>query len=112
MNKFKVKTGDLKLKVSVGKMELIKKNGILQKPTFVEEFQMFAKINHLLGSEYYSACAVNMQNTEKLIIRYNTKITINHIIKFKDKYYSIIDIDNVEYQNEWLVLKIQVKEQK
>lgn len=105
MSKFNVKIGELNNIIAIGKNKITKKNGIIQKEEFIKEFQIHAKINHLLGSEFWSAYESQKQRTEKFIVRYTDKITYNHIIQFKNNLYEIIDIDNVDYRNEWIVIK-------
>jgi SPP1 family predicted phage head-tail adaptor len=56
------------------------------------------------GKEYYKLQNVNSEIEEAFRIRYMANITQHHRIKFKNKYYEIIDVDNVGQKNIELIL--------
>lgn len=66
---------------------------------------VWASVENLYGREYWQAAAIQAENTVKFIIRYRNDITNDMRIKFKDKLYNIISIDNIKYRNEYKEIK-------
>ncbi|URZ15330.1 phage head closure protein [Clostridium felsineum] len=73
----------------------------------------FASINNLYGNEFWSAKAVNQQDTVNFIIRYSKSISdiekangakIYRIL-WQDKIYNLDFIDNVNYSNTFYKIK-------
>lgn len=79
----------------------------------VEEWQTYyscrAKVNNLFGKEYWSAKAVQSENTVEFIIRYAKALkdidTKKYRINFNNKYFNITSIDNILYQNKYIKFK-------
>lgn len=71
---------------------------------------VWAKVNNLYGKEYWEAKKYEAENTVEFTIRYSAckDLSIKDRIKFRDKIFNIISIDNFMYRNE--SLKIKAKE--
>lgn len=74
-------------------------------PTFEDYCTVWAKVEYLKGREFWSAKAVNAEQTVRLIIRYRTDITADMRVKFGGNTYEIIappmPLDN---KKRWLVI--------
>ncbi|WP_042833204.1 phage head closure protein [Thermoanaerobacter sp. YS13] len=68
---------------------------------------VWAAVENLSGREYWQAAAVQAENTVKFTIRYRQDLDTSMRIKFRDKYYNIIAIDNIKYRNEYIEIKTQ-----
>lgn len=79
----------------------------------VEDWQPYypcrVKINNLYGKEYWSAKAVQSENTVEFTVRYAKVLkdidTKNYRINFDDKYFNITSIDNILYENKYIKFK-------
>jgi SPP1 family predicted phage head-tail adaptor len=68
---------------------------------------VWAAVENLHGREYWEAAAVQAENTVKFTIRYRADVDTSMRIKFRDKYYNIVAIDNIKYRNEYIEIKAQ-----
>lgn len=70
---------------------------------------VWSSVNNLFGREFWSAKAVQQENTVVFKIRYNKEIenlnTKKTRINFKGKFFNITHIDNVRYENRVLSIK-------
>lgn len=114
---FDVKTGDLRTPIIIGHYESnsqdkddFDKFGNPAKRVFVKDFKPFAKINtaNFRNDDFYAAYEKQKQEDLKFIIRYNSKITYEHYIKYKKTYYEIMYLDNIEQKKEWLIIRASV----
>lgn len=80
-----------------------------QEVSYVEYKTLWAKVNNLFGREFWSAKAINQENTVVFETRYSKDIeeldTKKTRINFKGRYFDIIHVDNVLYKNETLKIK-------
>ena len=71
-----------------------------------EDFKtVWAGVTNLHGREYFEAAAVQKENTVKFIVRYIKDLDTSMKILFKGKSYSIIQIDNIRYENRFIEIK-------
>lgn len=68
-----------------------------------------AYVNNLSGNEYWAAAQVNAQTDLYFIIRYCSEVSgldSEHFrIVFRDQFYNISFVDNVQYQNKTVKLR-------
>lgn len=106
--KFKVDIGKLNKRISIGHFQkLINENGFPE-TKFIEDYKSWASISNLYGKEFYEAATVQHEDDVKFIIRYNPNIGYKNVIKYGEDIYNIIHIDNVEFDNRWLVIKAKI----
>ena len=69
----------------------------------------WAKVNNLYGKEKWSAKQYNMENSVKFEIRYSSypNLTVKDRIKWNDRLFNIISIDNIMYGNKTLIITAQ-----
>jgi SPP1 family predicted phage head-tail adaptor len=70
--------------------------------------EVWAKVSNLHGKEFFTAKAVQAENTVKFTIRYMSGLDQSMQILFQGKVYNITAIDNIKYRNEYV--EIQAKE--
>lgn len=82
---------------------------IHNKTEYVFLARAICKVKNLHGREFWEALTTNNQDTLKFYdIRYNKVIFDADVVKFNNKYYSIIFKDNIGYENR--VIEIKAKE--
>lgn len=78
--------------------------------TLTNYIELWAYINNLKGSEFWKAKQVGYENTLEITVRYNPKLneinTKTFFIKYKNRLFDIIFIDNVKYENEYIKFKV------
>lgn len=71
--------------------------------------KVWARVNNLYGKEFWSAKAVQSENTVTFSIRYSKDLaeldTKRYKIKFQNRYFDIKHMDNVLYKNVELKIK-------
>jgi len=110
---FKIKVGELNKRIAIQKLGEIQYNDngfpISNDDGFGDYKTVWASINNLFGQEFYSAKAINEENTVNFIIRYSKDLTDidskNYRIKWKNRVFNITFIDNVQYANKWIKIK-------
>lgn len=70
---------------------------------------VWASVNNLYGKEYWTAKAINCENTVEFIVRYSKDLEqINskeYRICFKGRLFNITFIDNIKFENKYLKIK-------
>lgn len=69
---------------------------------------VWAAVSNLSGREFYAAAAVQAENTVSFIVRYFPGIDTTYKILFRGKQYNIIAIDNIRYENKYLIIKTDI----
>lgn len=71
---------------------------------------LWAYINNLKGSEFWTAKQLGYENTLEVVVRYNKKLeninTKTFYIKYKQKLYDITYIDNIKHNNTYIKFKV------
>lgn len=109
---FKINIGELKNKITfISYKNIIDDDGFEQLEE-IEEYKCFAKIQSLYGRELYSAMSVGQENNVKFIVRYSNKIkNIGQNIKFNGQIFDVVNIENVDFSNRWLIITANAKEE-
>ena len=103
----KIKNSDLKQIISIEKL-LEEKNeyGILVEK-YTEILNTRARVINIDGSESDSNQGIQNKIQIEAYIRFNplVKIKDTYRVKYKDNYFNIIYIDNIDNRNKWLRIK-------
>lgn len=101
--------GQLRNRIAFETKTTITNDKGFQEEAYVEYKTVWAKINNLFGREFWSAKAINQENTVVFEIRYSKDIeeldTKKARINFKGKCFNITHVDNVLYKNTTLKIK-------
>lgn len=80
-----------------------KKNALNQTEHVLEEIKtVWAGVEPTRGREYQEAQRIRPELTYKITTRYHTGITPDMLVKFQDRFFSIISIINVRERNAML----------
>ena len=110
-----IKIFSKKRKVCIGNLDRIVKvnSRVIQAPVsdvdYTEEFiqliEMHANIETVSGVTFFDSTNVERDITHFIYIRFFTGITPENWLIFNDEYYDIIDQQNLEERDEFLLLK-------
>lgn len=100
-----VMIGELKHRVAFEKLvTAVNENGFE-----IEEWKeykvVWAKVSNLSGREYFQAATINKEKTVKFLVRFIDGISEDMRIRFNEKQYDIVAIDNIKYENKYLEIK-------
>ena len=112
--------GDLKHRIIFQKLTTVTNDNGFDEQVWVDYKRVWSAMNNLFGKEYWSAKAVQAENTIEFVVRYSkefmtmdTKIYRIKVLKDntaeleedKFRFLNITFIDNVKYENKWLKIK-------
>lgn len=66
---------------------------------WVDVASVWASVNPISGREFFAAEAVNSEVTHKINMRYRSGITPDMRVKFKERYFQIIVVMNLQEKN-------------
>jgi SPP1 family predicted phage head-tail adaptor len=72
--------------------------------TFADDVEVWAAIETTRGSQLWNGVEISNPFTHKIYIRYRDDIDFNKWIEFESEKYDIVDVENLEQTNEWLLL--------
>ncbi len=99
--------GELRHRITLQEPETILSDGGVEETSWKDVASVWAKVEHLRGREYYAAAAVQAENMVVLTLRYLTGIDTRYQIRFRGKFYNIITMDNLKFQNQVLEIRAQ-----
>ncbi|KOC32549.1 phage head closure protein [Clostridium botulinum] len=109
MKNYNVNISDFNKKIVIEKLTIVTTKNNFDTEEWVSYATPWTSINNLYGREFWAAKAVNKEDTVIFTVRYSKKIADinkeNYRIKFKDKIFNIIFIDNVKYENRLIKIK-------
>lgn len=97
--------GELRHRIIIQKLTTILNENGFKIDTWIDYKTVWASISNLRGREYYVAATIKAENTVKFKIRYIDGIDTTMRIRFRDKSYNIISIDNIKYENKYIEIK-------
>lgn len=108
--------GDLKHRITIQKLITATNENGFKEESWVNWKTVWAKVVNLYGKEFWSAKAVQAENTVKFTIRYQRELDDTkkfRIIfgkrqvkgKEQDRVFNISFIDNIKYQNSYQEIK-------
>lgn len=96
-------------RIVIEKLNIVTTENNFDTEEWVDFATLWSSINNLYGREFWAAKAINKEDTVVFTVRYSKKISVinkeNYRIKFKDKIFNIIFIDNVKYENKFIKIK-------
>ncbi|KEI09298.1 head-tail adaptor protein [Clostridium sp. K25] len=96
-------------RIVIEKLNIVTTENNFDTEEWVDFATLWSSINNLYGREFWAAKAINKEDTVVFTVRYSKKISAinkeNYRIKFKDKIFNIIFIDNVKYENKFIKIK-------
>lgn len=79
---------------------------------WIEYKTVWASVNNLYGKEFWSAKAIQAENTVEFTVRYNKKLEVlnskdskDYRINFNNRHFNIEFTDNRKYENKYLKIK-------
>lgn len=76
---------------------------------WIECKTVWASVNNLFGKEFWSAKAIESENTIEFIIRWTRELNILNSKKYRilwnSKIFNITFIDNIKYENKWIKIR-------
>lgn len=97
--------GELRHRIKLQKLTSIVNENGFEIDEWIDFKTLWASVSNLHGREYFQAAAVQKENTVKFVIRYIKDLDSSMKIRFKDKSYNIIQIDNIKYENKFIEIK-------
>ena len=71
---------------------------------FQTAFNTYAELKNLSGSELIQAQQINSRITTQFKIRWNEELRATHRIKYKNRFYGILWINNVDERDKEMIL--------
>lgn len=100
-----MRTEELRYIITLQKLNnTINENGF-ESGKWEDVVSVYAAITNLHGKEFFEAAAVQAENIVKFTIRFRNDISNDMKIKFKEKQYNIIHIDNIKFGNRYMEIK-------
>ncbi|HAR73069.1 MAG TPA: head-tail adaptor protein [Flavobacteriaceae bacterium] len=101
--------GKLNKRIEIQRLKKTTDNNHVTKTDFDYHCKCWANINNLYGKEKWDAKQYNLENSLTITIRYNScpDITVKDRIKWNDRLFNIISVDNINYKNESLKISVQ-----
>lgn len=98
----RMKISELNKRIQILRDELIENdNGVDEKKEIVL-CEVWAKVQNMSGTEIFKANADYSKVTSRFVIRYLKGIEKNDSIKFNNKKYNIIYVNNYNFSNDFL----------
>lgn len=102
----KICIGDLTSRVKLQTRSLTAGNSgsIESIETFTDIVEVWAAIETTRGSQLWDGVEVSNPFTHKIYIRYRNDIEFTEWLEYSNEKYDIVDVENLEHKNEWLLL--------
>lgn len=99
--------GALKQKIIIQRVESYIDKHHITKERVQDIKKISCMMNNLYGKEYWTAKEHGAENTVEFIIRYGAckDISVRDRIKYEDRLFNIISIDNIKYLNQFIKIK-------
>ena len=72
--------------------------------SFTSLVDVWAAVETTRGSQLWDGVSVSNPFTHKFYIRYRNDIDFNKWVEYKSEKYDIVDVEDFEQENEWLLL--------
>lgn len=103
--------GELKHRVTFEKLITVVNENGFETEEWKEYRVVWAKVSNLSGREYFQAATINKEKIVKFLVRFFENITEDMRIRFDERQYDIVAIDNIKYENKYLEIKgIEIEE--
>ncbi len=106
-----VMIGELKHRITFEKLITVVNENGFETEEWKEYKVVWAKVSNLSGREYFQAATINKEKIVKFLVRFFENITEDMRIRFDERQYDIVAIDNIKYENKYLEIKgIEIEE--
>ncbi|WP_394870315.1 phage head closure protein [Clostridium butyricum] len=103
--------GELKHRITFEKLITVVNENGFETEEWKEYKVVWAKVSNLSGREYFQAATINKEKIVKFLVRFFENITEDMRIRFDERQYDIVAIDNIKYENKYLEIKgIEIEE--
>lgn len=100
-------------KIKIQELNSIHNTNNFQEEKWIDIKTCYASVNNLYGKEFWSAKAIQSENTVEFIIRYSKSLEVlmaadgtkKYRIFYNNRAYDIVFADNIKYSNLWIKLK-------
>lgn len=101
--------GELNKRITIQREVKVKDENHITSTEWQDVKSCWAKVNNLYGKEKWNAKQYDMENSLKFEIRYSSYpvLTAKDRIKWNDRLFNIINIDNIMYGNKTLIITAQ-----
>ncbi|MCK5602298.1 phage head closure protein [Candidatus Pacearchaeota archaeon] len=107
----RVCVGDLKHRITIQIRALTPNNtgSIEAIETFTDVIDVWAAIETTRGSQMWDGVEISNPFTHKIYIRFRDDMDFNKWIEFEGEKYDIVDVQDLDQRNEWLLLLCTLK---
>lgn len=97
--------GALNRRITIEQLAVTVNDNGFETETWTTYKTVWAAAANLSGSEYYAAAAVRAERTIEFVIRYLAGTNDKMRISFQDKHYNVTSVDNVDFANQFMILR-------
>lgn len=98
----KMKIAELNKRIQIIRNTLTENDNGVDEETEVILNEVWAKVQNMSGTEIFKANSDFSKVTTRFVIRYLTDITTDDYIKFEDRKYNIVYINNYNFSNDFI----------
>lgn len=98
----KMKIAELNKRIQIIRNTLTENDNGVDEETEVILKEVWAKVQNMSGTEIFKANSDFSKVTTRFVIRYLTDITTDDYIKFEDRKYNIVYINNYNFSNDFI----------
>lgn len=105
-----VDTGDLNKRISIAPKKMVKSTGGIQTKSFDTEnaINTWSCINNVSDNVFWGDNNENNTSIMNFTIRYRKNISQQMLVKYKNNYYEIVDIDDYMEQHIFITLRTKL----
>lgn len=98
----KMKIAELNKRIQIIRNTLTENDNGVDEETEVILNEVWAKVQNMSGTEVFKSNSDFSKVTTRFVIRYLTDITTDDYIKFEDRKYNIVYINNYNFSNDFI----------
>ena len=98
----KMKIAELNKRIQIIRNTLTENDNGVDEETEVILNEVWAKVQNMSGTEVFRSNSDFSKVTTRFVIRYLTDITTDDYIKFEDRKYNIVYINNYNFSNDFI----------
>lgn len=102
-------SSELNKRITIQKFTITSDDNGFENLKWIDFKTVWSSINNLFGKEYWEAKSIQAENTINFKIRYSKALkdmdSKNYRIRWNNKNFNIISLDNIKYSNDFIILK-------
>jgi SPP1 family predicted phage head-tail adaptor len=108
---FRVCTGDLKWPIVVNTRSITPptNDSVDYEEVFTSPMTVYAMIETVYGETVFDGTNTEKVITHKFYIRYVSDLTFEEWVLFRDKYYDIINVENLNEENRFMLINANIR---